>query len=309
MIKKYLLYVLYNVLVCTLLIVCSKVISIKFGIKVEEPTKFEQGGLKQLEEKEVIRIPTEEEIQELEESYETIYFSELSSLENSIRGLYKEVKTAKVCSTTNRYFNSLEEEYNTYTNKLSEVQGYILEYEEKYNEYVEKLSKIPQFSASLRNRKYDEFHERIEPLYNSICEEKQNMAQKEVDNIFFEAKSIADELYYEYYDPMTHIVYAESGNCPPIDCYYVANVIENRVKSDKYPNTIIDVIYQSGQYQPAMTGSINKEPSDAVKEYMELYLRGKIITGMPENVFYQAKFEQGHGVWKYMPSSRHYFCY
>lgn len=66
------------------------------------------------------------------------------------------------------------------------------------------------------------------------------------------------------------IVYCEATN----QCYEgqlaVANVVLNRVKSPKWPDTIYDVIYQKNQFTPASNGRLAKVlkdgPSDAAKK-------------------------------------------
>lgn len=50
------------------------------------------------------------------------------------------------------------------------------------------------------------------------------------------------------------LIYCEAGNQPYEGQVAVGAVVMNRVKSGAYPNTITDVIYQSGQFGPAMTG-------------------------------------------------------
>lgn len=50
------------------------------------------------------------------------------------------------------------------------------------------------------------------------------------------------------------LIYCEAGNQPYEGQVAVGAVVMNRVKSGAYPNTIRDVIYQSGQFGPAMTG-------------------------------------------------------
>ena len=50
------------------------------------------------------------------------------------------------------------------------------------------------------------------------------------------------------------LIYCEAGNQPYEGQVAVGAVVMNRVKSGTYPNTITDVIYQSGQFGPAMTG-------------------------------------------------------
>lgn len=52
------------------------------------------------------------------------------------------------------------------------------------------------------------------------------------------------------------IVYCESGNQSYEGQLAVANVVLNRVKSPLFPNTISEVVYQSGQFTPAFSGSL-----------------------------------------------------
>lgn len=54
------------------------------------------------------------------------------------------------------------------------------------------------------------------------------------------------------------IIYCEAGNQPYEGQVAVGAVILNRVRSSVYPNTISEVIYQSGQFGPAMTGLLDQ---------------------------------------------------
>ena len=68
------------------------------------------------------------------------------------------------------------------------------------------------------------------------------------------------EIYYTEadYDALLRIVQAEAGNQDDIGKILVANVIINRVKSDKYPDDIYSVITQNNgkvyQFSPVMPG-------------------------------------------------------
>lgn len=53
------------------------------------------------------------------------------------------------------------------------------------------------------------------------------------------------------------ITYLEAGNQSYRGKIAVASVIINRLDSKKFPNTLKEVIYQSGQFTPAMTGALN----------------------------------------------------
>lgn len=55
------------------------------------------------------------------------------------------------------------------------------------------------------------------------------------------------------------LVHAEAGTQSYEGKLAVANVVLNRVKSSKYPNTIKDVIYQRGQFSVATSGSLKKQ--------------------------------------------------
>lgn len=85
----------------------------------------------------------------------------------------------------------------------------------------------------------------------------------------------------------------------------VASVILNRVNSDKFPNTIFEVITQPGQYAFVVDEIIWGEPDErAMKNAEYVYWNGSQI---PENVLFQAEFIQGSGVWKQI--NNQYFCY
>lgn len=85
----------------------------------------------------------------------------------------------------------------------------------------------------------------------------------------------------------------------------VASVIMNRVKSNKFPNTIFEVLVQPGQYAFVNDEIIWGEPDErAIKNAKYVYWNGSQI---PENVLFQAEFVQGSGVWKQIDNQ--YFCY
>lgn len=53
---------------------------------------------------------------------------------------------------------------------------------------------------------------------------------------------------------LASIIFCEAGNQPYEGQVAVGAVIMNRVRSGVYPNSISEVIYQSGQFGPAMSG-------------------------------------------------------
>ena len=91
----------------------------------------------------------------------------------------------------------------------------------------------------------------------------------------------------------------------------VGAVVLNRVKSESFPNSIQDVIYQKGQYSCINSSRWNEEPSERALINAQKVLEGKVFC--PDNVVFQAEFKQGSGVYKVFynkhTNSNTYFCY
>lgn len=54
------------------------------------------------------------------------------------------------------------------------------------------------------------------------------------------------------------LIYCEAGNQPHEGKVAVGAVVFNRIRSSKYPNTMREVIYQRGQFGPAITGKLDR---------------------------------------------------
>ena len=77
-------------------------------------------------------------------------------------------------------------------------------------------------------------------------------------------------------------MYAEAGAESLDGMIAVGNVILNRVESDLFPNSIIDVIFDKKhavQFTPTMTGGINNTPSELAVMAAKLALEGVNISG------------------------------
>ena len=111
---------------------------------------------------------------------------------------------------------------------------------------------------------------------------------------------------------LARLITAEVGyatNYDPLDyeqmCYLTGSVVINRINSSKFPNTLKDVIYQSGQYQCVDNGHISREYDDVAWEVAEeLLVYG---TTIDESVVFQSEFQQGSGI--YLKIGNQYFCY
>lgn len=116
-----------------------------------------------------------------------------------------------------------------------------------------------------------------------------------------------DDLYY-----LAAAVCREAGGESEEIQLLVANVIINRVNSSIYPNTIYEVLTEYMQYGTMWKYGVSFPDwaDDKVKEQC-YFVAKRILDGerfCPENVLFQAEFEQGSGVFKQFGDD-YYFCY
>ena len=302
--KKGLLYSLYFASMLLLFVLlCRFLLHIKVNASYIEFAVSKEKGIISL---------TDETMVEVEQAHSKLStcLMESSTEKEKIIPLYEEISSTQTCSIANANFNLLEESFFSYEQQITQIQEPILLYEEAYVSCLDYISKIPNYSCK-KEEKYNELVGKYGKDYEAIIQKKQTYLQDlaELRALYIDAKRIADEYYERDYEPMCRIVNAEAGsnNISSEERYCVANVIENRVKSPNYPNTVVGVINDPGQYEPITNGSIHKIPTPQVREDVEYYLRGYAQTGMPDNVVFQSRSSQGE-IWKTFPSG-HYFCY
>lgn len=116
-----------------------------------------------------------------------------------------------------------------------------------------------------------------------------------------------DDLYY-----LAAAVCCEAGGENEEIQLLVANVVINRVNSSLYPDTIYDVLTEYGQYGMMWEYGIEFPDwaDEGVKNQCYSVAR-RVLEGerfCPENVLFQAEFEQGSGIFKQF-GDEYYFCY
>lgn len=84
-------------------------------------------------------------------------------------------------------------------------------------------------------------------------QEEARKAEEEAKRIA-EEKAAAEAAAQAEKKLLAALIFCEAGNQPYEGQVAVGAVVMNRVRSDSYPGTIQEVIYQSGQFTPAMTG-------------------------------------------------------
>ena len=116
---------------------------------------------------------------------------------------------------------------------------------------------------------------------------------------------------YDSLDQLSRLVWQEAGSDGISHEWRrdVAQVVLNRVNSSEFPNTLYDVIHQSGQYSGASRLNSAQPTWDCVSAALDA-LEGK--GDLPNSVVFQANFRQGSGVYRqyYLaPYGTTYFCY
>ncbi len=94
----------------------------------------------------------------------------------------------------------------------------------------------------------------------------------------------------EYYNEedlywMSRIITFEAGNQPIEGQIGVGNVVLNRVESNKFANTVKDVIFQQGQFAPVASGAIYMDPFKSATITAKLVLEGYNTVG--EALYFQ----------------------
>ena len=92
--------------------------------------------------------------------------------------------------------------------------------------------------------------------------EEERKAAEEAERIAREQAEKAAALQTEK-ELMASLIFCEAGNQPYEGQVAVGAVVLNRVKSSVYPNSVSEVIYQSGQFSPAMSGWLDRVRANA----------------------------------------------
>lgn len=85
---------------------------------------------------------------------------------------------------------------------------------------------------------------------------------------------------------LAQIINAEAKGEPYEGKVAVGNVVLNRVEHPQFPDTIKDVIFQKGQFQPVTNGSIYNKPDDEAIQAAKDAMSGKQIVGEQAIYFY-----------------------
>ena len=106
---------------------------------------------------------------------------------------------------------------------------------------------------------------------------------------------------------LARIIHAENGGHEDDEALLLTGVVVlKRVKSKHYPDTIMGVISQKGQYSTYADGKFWNEPSERSLRIAKKLLTTNIADDYQDNLVYQAEFRQGRSVYKKL--GYEYFC-
>lgn len=141
-----------------------------------------------------------------------------------------------------------------------EVSGYVnKEYIELLVDFDKAISKKEE-EELIKLQEEEEEAERLKKIQEEEAERLEKLKEEERIKKETEVKH-RDEVDYteEELKLLACLVHSEAGDQSYEGKLAVANVVLNRMKSSKYPNTMKDVIYQPGQFSVAKSGSLKKQ--------------------------------------------------
>lgn len=104
---------------------------------------------------------------------------------------------------------------------------------------------------------------------------------------------------------LAHVIAGEAQPYSDEEQLYVGSVVLNRVSHPEFPDTVKDVVFETGQYSCVTDGNYNREPTDRNWENAKWLLENGSI--LPEEVVYQSRGRQGKGL--YLKTKWHCYCY
>lgn len=107
-------------------------------------------------------------------------------------------------------------------------------------------------------RKAAEEKARLEAEEKARREAEEQARKAAEEQAAIEAAAKAAELQAREQELLAALIYCEAGGEPYEGQVAVGAVVLNRVESGSFPNSITDVIYDSGQFGPAITGKLDR---------------------------------------------------
>lgn len=159
-----------------------------------------------------------------------------------------------------------------------------------------------------QEEKSNELLKRIDELTVQIDSLKKSNKELEVKNSDLESVRL-NIINNVGYVPNTYernllerLVECEAGGEDITGKIAVANVVLNRLKSEKFPDSILGVIYQEKQFEPIMTGAIDGiEASEESKEAVKRAFLGERAVDSDILYFWASWLDKSNSLWNHVP--------
>ena len=158
--------------------------------------------------------------------------------------------------------------------------------EERADEARQYKKQLDSATKEIEDKKHtiELLEQRINDFQSNSNSTEKGPDKDEMVKFAMQAKEKAEREAREAYvranqELLASIIYCEAGNQPYEGQVAVGAVIMNRVKSGSYPNSIEEVIYQSGQFGPAATGWLNRVRSSKGYSQTALQAAGDALNG------------------------------
>lgn len=122
-----------------------------------------------------------------------------------------------------------------------------------------------------------------------------SMTEEQRQNCTIEFKARACGMTVEEFDLMSRVVYAESDRSSFEGMVLIALVLFNRVEDSRFEDTIIDVCYESGQFQVVENGAIWSAGRTTLSDQAVIEAHARLATGEAPNVMFFNNSGYGYG--------------
>lgn len=169
---------------------------------------------------------------------------------------------------------------------------------------AEELNKVLRQDIDVVKSVNEELKNEVRRLENSSTELLQQLEIQEEEKRQKE-EEIASPFSSIELDLLYRLVECEAGAESEEGKIAVANVVFNRMRSAKFPNTLTEVVYQPHQFQPVTTGFIEVvDVSDETITAVNKAVNG-VKTVDDDIVYFWAKWlDKNHEIWDACPISK-----
>lgn len=177
------------------------------------------------------------------------------------------------------------------------------------NKYVKLLEAQEQYKIQIQEHEQEakQLTEEVTSKSELIESLQQQINQLEAENQSLEGvqQTIIDNVGYfpstSERQLLERLVECEAGGESMTGKIAVVNVVLNRIKSDDFPDSITNVIYQKNQFEPVVTGIMyQKTPSAESKEAVKRAFLGERVVASDIVNFWASWLDSDNEIWNHV---------